>query len=231
MHRAATPRRTRQPTLQWEKRAWSDGKLLVAGVDEVGRGAWAGPIVAAAVIVPHDPRERARMTRALNRAGAHVRDSKLLSPRQRQTALDVVNGLGVPVAVVELGPAEIDAMGLAVANRTVLREAVQRLSSQPDHVLVDAYRLDDLDCPHDSVIRGDSCCVSIALASIVAKLHRDAIMERLGYDYPEYGFGQHKGYGTELHQCAIADHGITVHHRRSFAPIAGLIRDGNAVGR
>jgi ribonuclease HII len=222
-------RKTERPTTIWERRAWAAGREIVAGVDEVGRGAWAGPLVAAALVLPRDPQARARITRAFHRADAPTRDSKLLTPLQRARALDVITRLDVPHAVVEITPQEIDELGLGPANRIALCRAVAGLEPAPEHVLVDAYRLDDLDCPHEAIVRGDNRCVSIALASIVAKLHRDAVMQRLDCECPEYGFAAHKGYGTAAHARAIAAHGISPHHRRSFAPI-GRWLDGAGSG-
>lgn len=215
-----------RPTTRWERRAWDAGRQLVAGVDEVGRGAWAGPLVAAALVLPRDPHARASITRALNRASAPARDSKLLTPLQRARALDVVRRLEVPHAVVEVWPDELDVLGLGQANREALRRAVAALSPAPEHALVDGYRLDGLCCSHESIVRGDSRCVSIALASIVAKLHRDAIMAALDREYPGYGFSRHKGYGTAAHAAALREHGVSPQHRRSFEPVRRLI-DGN----
>jgi len=212
--------------LVWERRAWDAGKLLVAGVDEAGRGAWAGPLVAAAVMLPRDSRERGRITRAINRAGAVVRDSKQLSAGQRQRVVDVLRALGVPhvVAVIEVG--ELDAIGLGVANKAALCRAVAGLSPEPEHVLVDAFRLRSLSCTHDPIIRGDNLSQTIAMASIVAKLHRDALMVALDAEHPRHGFATHKGYGTAAHRSAIERHGITPQHRTSFVPIAEFLAHG-----
>ncbi len=217
--------RVATPALDWERRAWRGGKHVVAGVDEVGRGAWAGPLVAAAVAVPADPAARARLTRALNRAGAIVRDSKQLSADQRLRVVDVLQQLDVPTAVVEIPVDEIDLVGVGRANRRALREAAAAIRPAADHVLVDAFEVPDLPCSHDAIVRGDSVSVSIALASIVAKVHRDRVMAELGQQWPDYGFALHKGYGTALHRQALAAHGPSRHHRASFAPVAGLLVD------
>ncbi|MGH9172752.1 MAG: ribonuclease HII [Vicinamibacterales bacterium] len=211
------------PSLRWERRAWQAGKLVVAGVDEVGRGAWAGPLVAAAVALPCDSRSRGQLTRAVNREAVVVRDSKLMSAEQRRRVLDVLSAHGVARAVSVVAVEELDAIGLAAANRAALCRAARALSPEPEHVLVDAFALDDLDCTHEAIIRGDCLSQSIALASIVAKLHRDQIMETLGEEAPEYGFAAHKGYGTVAHQAALRRHGVSAHHRRSFGPIANLL--------
>lgn len=213
----------RRPTLRWERQAWADGKFLVAGVDEAGRGAWAGPLVAAAVILPRDPRRRALITRAVTRAKTEINDSKRLSAGQRQRVMDVLQSLDVSHAVRVVNVDDLDTVGLGNANRMALCDAVNALSPAPEHVLVDAFRLDALRCTQVPIIRGDSLSQTIALASIVAKLHRDALMAELAAEHPEYGFSVHKGYGTAAHRAAIARHGVCRHHRRSFAPIAELL--------
>ena len=215
-----------EPTLRWEKQAWRGGKLMVAGVDEVGRGAWAGPLVAAAVVLPRDPAARARVTRAINHAETAVRDSKKLSSDQRRRVLDVLCALDIPYAVSVIDVHELDVIGLGAANRLALCRAVGALSPAPEHVLVDAFRLNALPCSHDPIVRGDCVSRTIALASIVAKQYRDALMTALDAEHPEYGFASHKGYGTAEHRTAIERYGITAQHRTSFAPIAKLLASG-----
>ncbi|HMM41003.1 MAG TPA: ribonuclease HII [Thermomicrobiales bacterium] len=213
------------PNLVWERNAWRAGKLVVAGVDEVGRGAWAGPLVAAAVALPAEPTARARLTRTLNRAGALVRDSKQLSADQRRRVVDVIEQVGVPFAIAEIPVDVIDRIGVGRANKRGLRDAAAAIRPAADHVLVDAFEIPDLLCSCDAIVRGDCVSLSIALASIVAKTHRDRIMIELGEQWPEYGFALHKGYGTVLHQRALAAHGPTRHHRASFAPVRRLLTD------
>lgn len=213
------------PNLVWERNAWRAGKLVVAGVDEVGRGAWAGPLVAAAVALPAEPTARARLTRTLNRAGAVVRDSKQLSADQRRRVVDVIEQVGVPFAIAEIPVDVVDEIGVGRANKRALRDAAAAIRPAADHVLVDAFEIPDLLCSCDAIVRGDCVSLSIALASIVAKTHRDRIMTELGEEWPEYGFALHKGYGTALHQRALAAHGPTRHHRRSFSPVGGLLTD------
>lgn len=214
------------PSLVWERRAWNAGKLLVAGVDEVGRGAWAGPLTAAAVLVPADPLARARLTRALNQSGVVARDSKQLSHQQRERVCDVLAALEVPCSTVDISSLDIDTLGLSVANRLAMCRAVATLEPLPQHALVDAFPLADLHCTQDAIVRGDATCVSIALASIVAKVHRDALMTELDVCHPGYGFASHKGYGTAEHAGAIARLGVTPVHRTSFAPIAAALHNG-----
>src|SRR5688500_6363713 len=154
--RSSEPQRPRRgaPTLRWERQAWREGKRVVAGVDEAGRGAWAGPLVAAAVVLPHDSMARGRITRAINRAETAVRDSKQLSADQRQRVLDVLYALEIPHAVSVIDVDELDSIGLGAANRLALCRAVAALSLEPEHVLVDAFRLDALPCSHDPIIHG-----------------------------------------------------------------------------
>lgn len=212
------------PTLLWERRAWQDGKSIVAGVDEAGRGAWAGPLVAASVILPRDPYDRGRLTRAIQRVDGAVRDSKMLSADQRSRVMDVLLTLDVPFAISVIEVDHLDSIGLGAANRLALHRAVEGLSQAPHHVLVDAFRLSELPCSHEPIIRGDALSQSIALASIVAKVHRDSLMVALDVQHPEHGFKAHKGYGTAAHRHAIDTHGITPCHRRSFGPIAEYLK-------
>jgi len=195
---------------RWERGCRKDGFDRVAGVDEVGRGPLAGPIVAAAVVFPPDPDVEG------------VDDSKKLSPAQRERlyreilkkALDV--GLGV------VGSRAIDRLGIQKANLLAMTRAVNSLCSPPDILLVDALILRTTnDIPQKSIIGGDSASISIAAASIVAKVTRDRIMVLADQKYPQYAFAQHKGYGTSRHLEAIARHGLCRIHRRSFAPLKG----------
>ena len=211
------------PTLRWERAAWAAGKLVVAGVDEAGRGAWAGPLVAAAVALPQASHARARLTRELKRVRATIHDSKLLSPAERERAYAALHALDIPSSVAVIEVDELDRLGLGVANIEALRRAAAGL--QPQHVLVDAFQLDDLSCGHEAIVHGDTLCVSIALASIVAKVTRDRLMIELHRQLPNYGFAAHKGYGTRAHAAAIARHGVTAQHRTSFAPIAKALAD------
>jgi ribonuclease HII len=227
MTRAKARPSRRLPGLQWEQRAWASGKTVIAGVDEAGRGAWAGPLVAAAVVLPRDPVQRAKLTRALGRAETLANDSKLLTAEQRRRAAEVLCDLGVPHAVSSVTVDEIDALGLGPANRLALCRAVATVQPEPDYVLVDAFPLPDLRCTSVPIVHGDTLSVSIALASIVAKFHRDTLMQALDHTYREYGFAVHKGYGTAAHQEALRVHGVSPAHRRSFAPIQRMLAVGD----
>ena len=195
-----------QPDLSLERAAGE----RVAGVDEAGRGPWAGPVVAAAVAFDADgPPPRLR---------AMIADSKLLKAEQRaalQPAILACADTAVGIASV----AEIDSMNILQATLLAMRRAVVRLAHIPDLVLVDGNRAPGLSCPVQTVVGGDRTSISIAAASIVAKVTRDRLMARLAADHPGYGWERNAGYGTAEHQAALARLGPCVHHRRSFRPI------------
>lgn len=204
-----------RPTLVHERAALRDGHSVIAGVDEVGRGSWAGPVVAAAVILP-------LARRGLARTLETVHDSKQLSPQQRSAAFDAIVAGG---ALVSLGWAShhvIDRDGLAFANRRAMCRAIAGLSTVPDIVLLDHFGLPECALVQECITHGDAECLSIAAASIVAKVFRDNWMNRCDRRFPGYGFSQHKGYGTAGHRAALAELGISPLHRRSFGPIAAF---------
>lgn len=187
----------------------------VAGIDEAGRGPWAGPVVAAAAIL--DP---VKLPRDL---AARLDDSKKLSRPIRETlfaALQEHALLGVGMASVT----EIDANNILAATMLAMRRAVETLPIEPDIALVDGNRAPDLPCPVQTVIRGDSLSLSIAAASIIAKVTRDRIMTDLAAKHPGYGWERNAGYGTKAHQEGLDRCGVTIHHRRSFKPIASRLK-------
>jgi ribonuclease HII len=204
---------TKLPTFDEEERLQSQGFRLVAGVDEVGRGALAGPVMAAAVILP---------------LGADfpwlklVRDSKQLSPRQRERVFDLVRGAGVLFGLGSVPHATIDDVGIVKATRMAMAQAVEALPSRPDFLLIDALSLPEVDLPQKGIIRGDQLSFSVACASIVAKVSRDRQMTELDGVYPGYGLARHKGYGTRQHLQCLCQMGPCAIHRRSFAPVLGL---------
>lgn len=228
--RSATPKPVRasrssfpaKPNLRFERAAWRAGYEAVAGADEVGRGSWAGPLVAAAVLLPRDAGIRRRLTRLLNQSNLKPQDSKLVSPADRANIVDILCVMQIPMSVCEISPPEIDERGVGAANRAALCGAVHGLTDV-DFALLDAFHLDDLRCDGLAVVGGDRRCLSIALASIVAKVHRDEIMRRLDASYPGYGFGQHKGYGTRMHAQALDTLGVSDQHRMSFQPVAASL--------
>jgi ribonuclease HII len=199
------------PLLEYEDALWQLGYESVAGVDEVGRGPLAGPVVACACILPK------------HIAISGITDSKSLSAKQR-TELEMLltSHPEVYFALGIITSEEIDRVNILQATLLAMREAVLALSKKPDYLLVDGRDVPNTEILARAVIRGDSLSQSIAAASIIAKVHRDAMMQEYHRQYPQYGFDKHKGYGTKLHLEAIAKYGITPIHRRSFAPCKGL---------
>ncbi len=192
---------------KYEKLARALGATVIAGVDEVGRGALFGPVVAAAVILPPDTRIRG------------LRDSKQLLPEDRERLDVIVRTRALALAIEEVDADTIDRVNIYQASRMAMTAAVMRLDPQPDHLLIDALRLD---LPHGqtSIIYGDSLSISIAAASVVAKVYRDARMREFDAEYPQYGLASHKGYATPEHREALRKHGPCNLHRKSFAPVA-----------
>jgi ribonuclease HII len=185
----------------------------LAGVDEAGVGAWAGPVVAAAVILPHD----------FSLAG--LNDSKLLSARRRAALFDGIHECAVAVGVGQVEVAEIDLLNIYWAAMLARQRAVEALKPAPGHVLVDGKRrITGMKLPQTPVVEGDRLLPSIAAASIIAKVTRDRMMERLADLYPGYSFEQHKGYGTLRHLTALAQSGPLAVHRRSFMPVVAAER-------
>lgn len=190
------------------------GYCFVAGLDEAGRGCLAGPVVAAAVILPLDDGTLTRFQ--------GVRDSKQLTGQARERLYHVIlqHALAVSVGIgsVEL----IDECNILQATKYAMRSALAQLSTPPQALLLDALLLHDIPLPQRSIIKGDTHCLSIAAASILAKVTRDRYMLQLHEQYPAYGFNQHKGYGTAAHLAALRTHGISPIHRKSFAPVREL---------
>jgi ribonuclease HII len=203
------------PDLTAEAALCEGGFRRVAGVDEAGRGAWAGPLVAAAVILPEPDSVSDGFL-------AGVRDSKLLSIGQREELFEVVVAQARAVAVGAVAADEIDLLGLTAANELAMARAVRALSLAPDYLLVDCFKLKSVRLPQHGIVRGDRCCLSIAAASIVAKVYRDRWLAELGARHPGYGFEQHRGYGVAVHRQAISDQGLTPIHRLSYAPLRAL---------
>jgi ribonuclease HII len=199
--------------LALELELWAGGRRAVAGVDEVGRGALAGPVVAAAVILPPDP---PALTPLLGR----VTDSKQLTARQRAAVFDEIIRLAVAVGVGRCEACDIDAWGIAPATRRAMSRALAGLACPPDFVLLDFLTLPDYPCAQRGIVHGDALSLSIAAASIIAKVTRDRWMCEQEAQFPGYGFAQHKGYATEHHRTALGQLGACALHRLSFAPLA-----------
>jgi ribonuclease HII len=189
------------------------GITPLAGVDEAGRGACAGPLVVASVILKD--RNAPQLTR--------VRDSKELSEKVREELFDVITDCAQSVSVVIISHQEIDTRGVHAANLDGMRRAVQGLDITPGYVLTDGYAIEGLALPNLAVWKGDQVVTCISAASIIAKVTRDRIMRQLDQEYPDYGFAGHKGYITAAHTAALEKHGVTPVHRRSFANIARLL--------
>jgi ribonuclease HII len=185
----------------------------IAGVDEAGRGACAGPLVIAAVVL-HDP---------FAPELAVVRDSKEIAENKRDAVFELIYDIAESISVVIVPAAEVDARGVHAANLDGMRRAVQGLDLQPAYVLTDGYAIEGLGLPNLAVWKGDQVVVSISAASVVAKVTRDRIMRELDGQFPEYGFAGHKGYITAAHTKALNEHGPCKEHRTSFANIAALI--------
>jgi ribonuclease HII len=188
------------------------GARSIAGVDEVGRGALFGPVVAAAVILPEDLRPLAE---------AGLKDSKQMVREERERLAAMVRGMALAVAVAAVDAETIDRVNIYQATRMAMLMAVTGLEIAPDHLLIDAMRIDH-GCPQTRLIYGDALSISIAAASVVAKVYRDAMMCEMDTIYPAYGLASHKGYGTPFHRRALAEHGPTPLHRMSFGPVSAM---------
>jgi len=206
------------PNLDEEDKLKSQGYELIAGIDEVGRGALAGPVVAGAVILPH-PAD-------LPWFGL-VRDSKELDSRKRESLFDLINEEAIAVGIGIVPSQVIDSINILKATRLAMMQAVEKLSKQPNFLIIDRLSLSQCPIPQMGITRGDKTCLSIACASIIAKVTRDRIMEELDIKYPGYGFAQHKGYGTRKHISCLRKLGPSPIHRLYFAPVRNAIASQN----
>ncbi|MGD2143507.1 MAG: ribonuclease HII [Anaerolineae bacterium] len=204
------------PNLQEELALRAAGYGRVVGLDEAGRGAWAGPVCAAAVVLPLDRDDVPDLLHG-------VRDSKLLTVGRREDLLPLVREVAIAVGVGWAQPAEVDRFGVVSATRRAMRRAVKgvegAMAGGAEALLIDYLRLPALSLPQRSLAKADSRCLSVAAASIVAKVERDRLMVALDRDYPGYGLAQHKGYGTPQHRGALAELGPAPIHRMSWRPI------------
>lgn len=197
----------------YEHEAWARGHEIVAGVDEAGRGPLAGPVSVAAVILPHDlclPK---------------LNDSKKLSAKVREELFDEIQEKAIAVGTALIDAQTIDRVNIYQATINGMYEAIFSLQPEPQEVLIDAVPLENLPMASQSIIKGDAKSASIAAASIIAKVTRDRLMDEYDKIYPEYGFAQHKGYGTAQHIEALKKYGPCLIHRRSFEPVRSLVRD------
>lgn len=193
------------PDLSLEQRLWREGHTLIAGADEAGRGCLAGPVVAAAVILPRD----------VHLPG--LDDSKRLSSSSREALVPEIERVALAVGIGQCSPAEIDTLNVLWAALEAMRRALHQLALAPSFVLVDGNQTIPMaPCPQRAVVKGDATSLSIAAASVLAKVTRDRVMVELDAAFPVYGWAGHKGYPTAAHYAALAEHGPSIHHRRSF---------------
>ena len=188
------------------------GISKIAGVDEAGRGACAGPLVIAAVILKD----------LKSKNLAKVTDSKKLSPKLRETLFDTIIENSIAYSIIEISAAEIDEIGLQRSNIEGMRRAITALDSRPEYVLTDGYPIPGIETPNLAVWKGDQVALSISAASILAKVHRDRIMTELDVRFPGYGLAEHKGYATAIHESAMRTLGVLEIHRRSYANVAEI---------
>jgi ribonuclease HII len=189
------------------------GITTIAGVDEAGRGACAGPLVVAAVILQNHHHHEL----------SGVRDSKELNPNEREVLFDVIIRHSIKYAIIEISPQEIDEIGLHRSNLEGMRRAISALGIEPQYILTDGYEIEGLNAPSLAVWKGDQVALTISAASILAKVYRDRLMTNLETQFPGYGFATHKGYVTRAHEKALTDLGVSPIHRRSYANIAALL--------
>ncbi len=199
------------PDLSFEQDLWNHAGQRLAGIDEAGRGAWAGPVVAAFVILPAEP--------SICNLLSGVRDSKQMTIKQRENWVEKIKEFASEWGIGSADHAEIDQLGILPATRLAMKRALNSLANKPDHLLIDAVFLSDVNIPQTALIKGDRRSLSIAAASVLAKTTRDAMMREEDDIYPQYGFKNHKGYGTRRHQSALSKFGPCPIHRMSFRPL------------
>ena len=195
---------------EFEREAWAQGLEIVAGVDEAGRGPLAGPVAVAAVILPHELEL------------PHLNDSKKLSPKLREELFEEIREKAVSIGIALVDARTIDRVNIYQATINGMYEAIFALKPEPQQVLIDAVPLAGLAIPSRSIVQGDAKSASIAAASIIAKVTRDRLMDEYDKQYPQYGFAQHKGYGTAQHMEALKKYGPCPLHRRSFEPVRSM---------
>ena len=199
-----------KPSFAEERRFLAEGYKLTAGVDEVGRGCLAGPVLACAVILPCNIRRPWLK---------EVRDSKMLTHDKREYLFSYIEETAIAVGTGVVEHTVIDAIGIGNASKLAMKQAIEELTPAADSLIIDFFKLPDVPLPQKGIVDGDALCYSIACASIVAKVTRDHLMLELDEVYPGYGLCRHKGYGTREHAAAIEALGVTLQHRRSFGPV------------
>jgi ribonuclease HII len=203
------------PDLSLECALWEHGVGAIAGIDEAGRGALAGPVAAGAVVLPAEP----KLTEVLH----GVNDSKQMTPKQREEWVLEIKEVALAWGLGFATNHEVDEMSIIPATRLAAWRALAKLSVPPEHLLIDALLLPEHPLPQTSLLKGDARSLSIACASVVAKVGRDHLMRELDSEYPQYGFAAHKGYGTARHRAAILEYGPCPMHRMTFAPMREAI--------
>lgn len=198
---------------QYEKELWKNGINLIAGMDEVGRGPLIGPVVTACVILPKDF--------VLD----GLTDSKKLSEKKREEFYDYIMEHAISVGIGMMDEKVIDEVNIYEATKLAMYQAVEKSKVKPEHVLIDAMKLDKLEMPSTSIIKGDAKSISIAAASVIAKVTRDRMMIELDKKYPMYGFKSHKGYPTKKHIEAIKEYGLIDGYRKTFKPISEMVKE------
>ena len=198
---------------QYEKELWKNGINLIAGMDEVGRGPLIGPVVTACVILPKDF------------VLAGLTDSKKLSEKKREEFYDYIMEHAISVGIGMMDEKVIDEVNIYEATKLAMYQAVEKSKVKPEHVLIDAMKLDKLEMPSTSIIKGDAKSISIAAASVIAKVTRDRMMIELDKEYPMYGFKSHKGYPTKKHIEAIKEYGLIDGYRKTFKPISEMVKE------
>lgn len=197
---------------QYEQKCFANGSQYIAGIDEAGRGPLAGPVVAAAVILP---------------AGFKLLgldDSKQLNEATRNKFFSLIKEQAVSYGISIIDSQKIDEINIYEATKLAMRSAINQLNPKPDHVLIDAVDLNGLPCTHEAITKGDMKSISIAAASILAKVTRDRIMKKIHNEYPVYDFASNMGYGTKHHMNTLTKNGASPYHRKSFAPVRGVVQ-------
>ncbi len=207
------------PHLDYEWQLRTRGHHTIAGVDEVGRGCWAGPVVAAAVVLSDAVLHMPAFLQGLN-------DSKQLSASQRNQLIQTIHQGAVGIGIGWVAAHDVDCFGILTATKLAMQQALMSLPLIPDALLIDAVKLPNWPINQQSLIKGDATSLSIAAASVIAKVARDRMMTQLDIHDRRYGFSQHKGYGTAQHQQALRRYGITAQHRQTFRPISTFLATG-----
>ena len=205
--------------LKYEKELYDKGITLIGGVDEVGRGPLVGPVVAACVILPK------------NYELEGLNDSKKLSEKKRDMLYDIIMKDAVSVGIGIVSPEKIDEINILEASRLAMKLAIESMDVQPEYVLSDAMKLNNIDIPYTDIIHGDALSLSIAAGSVIAKVTRDRMMYELDEKYPEYGFGKHKGYPTKAHLENLEKYGVLSNYRFTYKPVSDLIKEAKVVIR